>query len=61
MIVERDGREADQARAVLQAAIGREPSDRAAGPRDGRKDRCLAGGDGVDAGDGRSENQATRR
>ena len=44
-----------QARTVLLADGGREPSDQAALGGDGRKDRRLAGADGVDAGDGRSE------
>jgi len=44
-----------QARAVLLADGGQEPFDQAALRGEGRKDRRLAGADGVDAGDGRSE------
>src|ERR1035441_9962048 len=50
-----DGWPIGQARPVLLAAVGREPSDQAALRSDGRNDRRLAGADGVEAGDGRSE------
>ena len=53
----KDRRQADQARAVLLAAVGRESSDAAAVWGDGAKDCRLAGGDGLDAGGGCSENQ----
>ena len=54
-----DGWPIGQARPALLAAVGREPSDQAAFRGDGRKDRRLAGADGVDAGDGRSEIRRT--
>src|ERR1035438_10291173 len=50
-----DRRPADQARPVLLADAGREPSHTAAVRGDGRKDRRLAGGDGVEGGGGHSE------
>ncbi len=50
-----DGWPIGQARPVLLAAVGREPSDQAALRGDGAEDRRLAGGDGVDAGDVCSE------
>jgi hypothetical protein len=53
--VGKDRGQADQARAVLLVDAGGESSDQAAVWGDGRKDRRPAGGDGIDAGDGRSE------
>jgi hypothetical protein len=50
-----DGWPIGQARPVLLADVGREPSDQAALLCDGRKDRRVAGPDGVDVGDRRSE------
>ena len=47
-----DGWATGQARPVLLAAAGREPSDQAALRGDGRKDRRVAGADGVDGGGG---------
>jgi len=43
----KDRRQADRARAVLLAAVGRESSDAAAVWGDGTKDCGLAGGDGI--------------
>ena len=45
-----DGWPIGQARPVLLAAVGREPSDQAALRGDGRKNRRLAGADGVNGG-----------
>jgi hypothetical protein len=50
-----DGWPIGQARAVLLAALGREPSDQAAFWGDGGTDRRLAGGDGVDGWEERIE------
>jgi hypothetical protein len=50
-----DGWPTGQARPVLLAAAGGESSDAAAICGDDAKDRRLADGDGVDAGDGRTE------
>jgi hypothetical protein len=55
-----DWRQAGQARPVLLAAVGRKPPDEAAICGDGTADRCAGGGDGVDAGDARSEIGQTR-
>jgi len=55
-----DRGQAGQARAVLLADARREPSDAAAVWEHGTADRRAGGGDGVDSGDGRSENEATR-
>jgi hypothetical protein len=52
--VGQDGWAADQACWVLLVATGGRASDTAAVQGDGAKDCRLAGGDGVDAGDGRS-------
>jgi len=50
-----DGGRIGRARQVLLAAVGREPSDQAALWGDGRKDRRVAGADGVEGGGGCSE------
>ena len=55
-----DGRPAGQARPVLLAAAGREPSDAAAVREHGAADRCAGGGDRVGPAAGRS-NWAKRR
>jgi hypothetical protein len=55
-----DRRQAGQARPVLLADAGREPSHTAAVWNDGAKDGRLPGGDGVDEGDGRSKTRRPR-
>jgi len=55
-----DRRQAGQARAVLLADAGREPSHTAAVWEHGAADRCPGGGDGVDGGDEHSEVKVTR-
>ena len=52
-----EGRPANQARTVLLAAAGREPSDQATVWGHGTADRCPGGGDGVDGGRWAQRNQ----
>jgi len=55
-----DGRQADQARAVLLVDAGRELSDQATVRNHRTADRCADGGDGVDGGKWDSEISLTR-